>query len=112
PGTEGALVPFWSGDGRSIGFFAGGKLSKVPSSGGRPQTIAEISRPSGAAWNSAGDIIFSAGNRTALYHVRDSGGTPRQITQLDTARTENSHRSPRFLPGGRQYLYVSRCGKR
>ena len=26
PGTDGAAEPFWSPDGRSLGFFAGGKL--------------------------------------------------------------------------------------
>ena len=33
-GTEGATYPFWSGDDRSIGFFAGGKLKTVGDAGG------------------------------------------------------------------------------
>ena len=33
PGTEGGADPFWSPDGRSIGFFAGGKLKRIDSAG-------------------------------------------------------------------------------
>src|SRR5262249_53961951 len=40
-GTEGANFPFWSPDGRSIGFFADGKLKKRELSGGPAQTLAE-----------------------------------------------------------------------
>jgi hypothetical protein len=36
-GTQGASYPFWSPDGRFIGFFADGKLKKVEVSGGQPQ---------------------------------------------------------------------------
>ena len=34
PGTENALLPFWSPDSRFIAFFAEGKLRKVPAAGG------------------------------------------------------------------------------
>ena len=36
-GTEGAHVPFFSPDGQWIGFFAQGKLKKVPADGGAAQ---------------------------------------------------------------------------
>ena len=39
PGTDGASQPFWSADGRSIGFVSGGKLKKVEATGGPPQEI-------------------------------------------------------------------------
>ena len=39
-GTEGAGVPFWSPDSRSIGFFANGQLKTIDIAGGRPQTSA------------------------------------------------------------------------
>ena len=111
-GSEGAQTPFWSGDGRWIAFFADGKLSKIPVSGGRPQTIASIPGLASGAWSATGDIVFAASLRSPLYHVRDTGGAPRQITQLDLARTENSHRFPCFLPGARQYLYTARATDR
>jgi hypothetical protein len=39
--------PFWSPDGRSIGFFAEGRLKRVDISGGQPVVLAEA--PVGAA---------------------------------------------------------------
>ncbi len=33
-GTEGAMLPFWSPDSRSVGFFAGGELKEIPVTGG------------------------------------------------------------------------------
>src|SRR5437763_5701251 len=33
-GTENAVQPFWSADGKSIGFFADGKLKRIPAGGG------------------------------------------------------------------------------
>jgi len=39
PGTEGALEPFWSPDGASIGFFANGHLHTVQTAGGVPATL-------------------------------------------------------------------------
>jgi DNA-binding winged helix-turn-helix (wHTH) protein len=44
PGTQGVQgAPFFSPDGKWIGFIAGGKLSKAPVAGGPPVEIAELS---------------------------------------------------------------------
>src|SRR5262249_58975644 len=34
PGTDGANFPFWSADGRSLGFFSAGKLKTISTEGG------------------------------------------------------------------------------
>jgi eukaryotic-like serine/threonine-protein kinase len=39
PGTEGGAAPFWSPDGRYIGFFARGKIRKLDVSGGLPSDV-------------------------------------------------------------------------
>ena len=112
-GTEGAgSGTFWSPDGRWIGFVADGKLKKVSPSGGSPVTIASGSRSTWMAWGAHGDILFSPANRAPLFRISESGGMPVQVTQLDASRTENSHRYPQFLPDGRRFLFVARCGKR
>jgi serine/threonine protein kinase/Tol biopolymer transport system component len=109
-GPEGALI--WAPDGRWIGFWADGKLKKIPPSGGIPQIIAELPGFQSAAWGPGGDIVYRPTNRAPLFRVSESGGSPTQVTRLDQALTENSHRYPQFLPDGRRFLFVSRCGER
>src|SRR5438270_1166313 len=45
PGTDGALHPFWSPDGKSVGFFAQGKLKRIALAGGPPQVICDAPLP-------------------------------------------------------------------
>ncbi|MEX2263597.1 MAG: protein kinase [Bryobacteraceae bacterium] len=112
PGTEGGSSPFWSPDGRWIGFVADGKLKKIDLSGGSPQTIAQLPAIERAAWGAKGDIIYQPGNRTPLFRIHESGGSGHQVSKLDRSRTENSHRSPFFLPDGRRFLFTARCAER
>src|SRR4026208_888513 len=49
--TESARMPFFSPDGRWIGFFADGKLKKIAAQGGAPVTLCDVpSRIRGASW--------------------------------------------------------------
>jgi predicted Ser/Thr protein kinase len=113
PGTEGAASTlFWSPNGDWIGFHSTGAIRKIKTTGGLPITIAETPDLQDADWNSRGDIIFRAGNREPLQRVRDSGGPAQPLTHLNAALLENSHRFPMFLPGGRQFFYVTRCADR
>ena len=109
-GSTGAIV--WSPDGEWIGFFVDGRLMKIRPEGGPPQPIAEVRGFQSADWGSQGDILFRAANRDPLYVIHESGGSPRQATQLNVDLTENSHRHPEFLPDGRRFLFVSRSAER
>ncbi len=109
PGTEGAQTPIWSPDGAWLGFFADGRLKKVPVNGGQPQTIATLPGFQQASWGSSGVIIFRPSNRQPLFRISESGGEPAPLTQLNEALGENSHRGPTFLPDGRRFLFTSRC---
>ena len=111
-GTEGGIGPVWSPDTRWIAFYVDGKVKKISPSGGSPQTIADVPGFQDAAWGPQGDIIFRPSNRTALFRIRESGGPPEQITKLDESLAQNSHRGAVFLPGGRTFLFTSRCGQR
>ena len=107
--TEGASYPFWSADGRSLAFFADGKLKKLGISSGQVQTISDAPSGRGGTWNKEGVIVFTpdAALGAGLYSVWASGGTPAPITKPDTNRGEQSHRWPLFLPDGKHYLYLA-----
>ncbi len=102
----------WSPDNQWIAFFAAGRLKKIRPEGGPVQTIADLPSFQQGSWGSKGDIVFRPSNREPLYLLRSSGGTPTQVTRLDSSLTENSHRSPQFLPDGRRFLFLARCARR
>jgi eukaryotic-like serine/threonine-protein kinase len=110
PGTTGAVFPFWAADGRSVGFFAEGKLKRIDVSGGPPVVMAAASNPRGGTWGPDGTVVFSP-SVGVLQQVAASGGTPTPLTTLDLANGENAHRWPQFLPGGRRFLYWVRSSK-
>ena len=113
PGTDDAMYPFWSPDGKRIGFYAQRKLKSIARDGSSPVTISALAAFDGtAAWGSTGEIVYSPGNRAPLFSIPASGGSPRQITGLDESRTENSHRGVRFFPDGKRFLFVARCTNR
>jgi Tol biopolymer transport system component len=107
-GTESAAYPFWSPDNRFIGFFEadGKKLKKIAVAGGPPVTLCTADNVKGGSWNERGDIIFARGADTGIFRVPEIGGEPVRITAVGP--DHNSHRHPRFLPGGREYLFVGR----
>ena len=105
-GTEGASYPFWSPDGKYVGFFANGKLKKVEETGGAPLTVCDAPNARGGTWNSAGVILFTPNIAEGIYRVSESGGMPERITSPKSAN-EFSHRWPEFLPGGKYFLYTS-----
>ncbi len=107
-GTEGARQPFFSPDGRWIGFFANRKLKKVSVSGGEAISLCDAAMGTlnlGGTWGADGTIIFVPNLTTGLWRVSDAGGTPQQITKR--AKGERTHRWPFFLPGGRAVLFTS-----
>jgi serine/threonine protein kinase/Tol biopolymer transport system component len=105
-GTTGARQPFWSPDGRWIGFFARGKLQKIPAGGGPVTDIADAPDSRGGTWSAAGVIVFQPNYRDApLLRVSDQGGPTHPVTIVDLALDDVSHRWPSFLPDGRHFLY-------
>ncbi|HEY1338965.1 MAG TPA: protein kinase, partial [Bryobacteraceae bacterium] len=108
-GTEGGTQPFWSPDGRQIGFFARNMLMKMPAAGGAPVPLCEVvtGDARGAAWNASGTIVFGI-NYRGMLRVSDRGGNPVLIAGLDPKLDENSLRFPVFLPDGNRFVYFSR----
>jgi serine/threonine protein kinase len=107
PGTEAAGYPFWSPDGRYIGFFAGGKLKKIDIQGGPPSVICDSPDGRGGSWNQQGDIVFTPTVNSPIYRVSASGGSLSQLTTQDPSKNETTHRWPWFLPDGRHYIFLA-----
>jgi Tol biopolymer transport system component len=107
-GTENGLIPFWSPDSQWIGFFANGRLRKIPAAGGSAQDICDAPNGRGGSWNSQGIVVFAPGSTGVLQKVSAKGGTPSSITQLDESTGEQTHRWPDFLPDGEHFLYLAR----
>jgi serine/threonine protein kinase len=104
PGTENAAHPFWSPDGRALGFVAGGTIKRIDADGGPVQTLADTGPfRSGAAWNRDGMILFSGAS--GLLKVPAAGGAASSVTTLDRSRQEVFHAWSQFLPDGRHFLY-------
>jgi serine/threonine protein kinase/Tol biopolymer transport system component len=107
PGTEGCNRPFWSPDSRHVGFFAGGKLKRVPITGGPPLTICEFGRGADAVWGSGGVVLFDGSGGDSIQAVSAGGGAPSGATLIDRSRGETGHGWPFFLPDGKRFLYVA-----
>ena len=110
PGTEGAQFPFWSPDNRYLAFFADGKLKKIDTTGGPPQTLCDAFRGRGGTWaeddQGSGVIVFAPGISSPLQRVSSAGGEPIAVMALSEAGGAFSHRHPRFLPDGQRFLYI------
>jgi eukaryotic-like serine/threonine-protein kinase len=112
PGTEGAVIPFWSPDSRRIGFFSGGNLMRTSlDDGARPQVLCAAANPRGGAWSPRDVIVFAPAASGPMLQVPASGGKPTPATTLDASRGETAHRFPQFLPDGEHFVYVAIPGK-
>jgi len=106
-GTDGGSQPFFSPDGRWIGFYADGALKKVPPEGGDPRTILVDAPPlTGASWGEDDRIVLASDEVGGLLLVSANGGVPEPLTEVDTRNGETAHRMPQVLPGGRAVLFT------
>jgi eukaryotic-like serine/threonine-protein kinase len=110
PGTEGAFFPFFSPDGGWLGFYADGKLKKIPADGGPVIILCSAPEGAGATWLADETIVFSGDWREGLQQVSAAGGTPKFLTQPDPARGESYHWLPDALPGGDAVLFTDQKG--
>jgi len=97
--------PFFSSDSRQVGFVAGGKLWRVPVSGGAPFEIGPIDlNDRGVSWSRDG-YLYSGGG-SGVSRIPESGGARELVTTVDHAGGEVAHRFPAVVPGGRGLLFT------
>ena len=102
-GTEGAVAPFWSPDGKTIGFLTDNALKRLDLGGGSPQNLAPIDFPRGGTWGADDTLLFSANPTGPLMRMSATGGAATTATTLEPHQL--NHRSPYFLPDGLQFIF-------
>jgi serine/threonine-protein kinase len=105
-GTDGGQNPFFSPDGRWIGFFQQGKLKKVLTTGGGLQTLCDAASGLGGTWSGDDTIYFAPFNTSGIWKVSASGGTATEFSKIDRSRGEVSHRWPQVLNDGKTVLFT------
>ncbi|MGK2856289.1 MAG: TolB family protein, partial [Thermoanaerobaculia bacterium] len=106
-GTDLGANPFFSPDGKWLGFSAGGKLLKIPAEGGRPFPLGDARGVGGAAWMPDGRIVFAPLYSDGLFRVSADGGTPERLSSPDRKAGELGHWWPEPLPGGRRVVFTA-----
>ena len=96
-GTEGAFHPFFSPDGKWIGFLKQGKLMKISIRGGTPQTLTDANQVYGADWGPDDTIIFVERANRRLSRISADGGEKQEIVS-------GTFEDPEFLPDGNGIL--------
>src|SRR5262249_1416222 len=107
-GTDDALSPFWSPNGRFVGFFVQDKLKTIDVASGAIQVLADVSGSSRlGAWGKDDVIIFYniVAGVNELTRISASGGKPSTAVKLDLSRKEIALRPGNFLPDGRHFLF-------
>ncbi len=108
PGTDGAVDPFFSPDGRTVYFFTpADELKKVGVAvGSEPLLVArEVNNATWAfgTWKNEDEIIYSSYDSGLFVVAAEGPATPRPLTTPDN----EAHVSPQVLPGSRHVIFYS-----
>ena len=105
-GTEGGYGPFFSPDGHSIGFFAGGKLKTISVEGGVAVSLCDAPFGFGGSWGEDDNIIAALnGGGSVLTRIPARGGIVQKLTDHRSNR-EVGHSWPQVLPGSQEVLFT------
>ena len=103
-GSEGAVNPFFSRDGRWVAFSIGKGLFKVPVDGGGAVQLGEPGVELGGDWDEDGNIVIATiGNaKNGVMRLTATGGAATPLLEL--AKGDMFHNLPQILPGGKAIL--------
>jgi eukaryotic-like serine/threonine-protein kinase len=101
--TENGRDPFFSPDGKWIGFFADGKLRKIPAQGGAVVDLANAPDGRGASW-CGGSIVAALDVSGRLSRLPENGGAAQSITRL---KDDQTHRWPQVMPQSGDVVFTA-----
>jgi eukaryotic-like serine/threonine-protein kinase len=104
--TEGALLPFWSPDSQFVGFWAAGKLKKVPRSGGAAEAIYSVPEIAQGTWGPDGSILFAKAVNSPILRIAPGARVATSVTSLLPGQV--SQMWVQFLPDGKHFIYLAR----
>lgn len=119
PASDGAEGPFFSPDGRWIGFGAGAisggsdeprRLKKFDLQSGSTTDVCELGDYFGGTWARDGTIYFANLQPRGLWSVSAEGGTPRRCGADDPERRQG-FAWPQVLPDGERAVAISWEGR-
>ena len=113
PNADNATTPFFSQNGRQVGFLRDHMVRIAAVSGDSlPIDVSDtLTGQSGASWASDDFIYVNGANWTGLFRVKArAGAVPQPFTVLDTAGGETDHRWPDVLPNGKGLLFTATFG--
>jgi serine/threonine-protein kinase len=103
-GTEGGNSPFFSPDGRSLGFLVGGRTVRVISLGGGPAiTLSDSINSSGGDWGSDGYVYIEVDS--GIARIRATGGPQEPVYRMAQAKKEIGTEFPNVLPGAKGMIF-------
>jgi serine/threonine-protein kinase len=112
PAADYVYAPFFSPNGRWVGFFSRSELKKVAVTGGPATIVCEFSgAPLGASWGDDGMIAFAVrGPGGGLWRVSADGGEPERLAAPEAIDGDGSYAFPSVLPNGRGVLFTIEKG--
>ncbi len=116
-GSEGAQVPFFSPDGRSIAFTtlngAGGFAFKKISLDGGPAVVLDPNSGIGGDWGTDGAFVVTDGYGANLARLPAAGGTPTPpFATKDWTIGERGYSHPQLLPDGSVVFTIEKSDRR
>jgi Tol biopolymer transport system component/tRNA A-37 threonylcarbamoyl transferase component Bud32 len=111
PGTDGAVSPFFSPDGRQLGFIRNGRTVRILSlEGGPPLTLSDSINSSGGDWGADGYVYIEVDS--GLARIRATGGPVEPVYKFSAQRHDIGAEWPNVLPGGRGLIFrLRRAGQ-
>src|SRR5688572_6546875 len=102
-GTEGALHPFFSPDGRSLGFLTNDKLKTYSFVTGTTTSICDVATGVTGTWTADDRVFFAAEEGRRLFRVDVHGGAP-----VVVAEPREGFRFGRVTPDGKSVFVTYR----